>query len=79
MGACGFIGCAILLFLPETLNKPLPNNIEEIEQSGNKPNIFQILWKRLTPNDKPQQADIVLKKVSTMADEKQHMITYETL
>lgn len=63
MGTCGFIGCVILLFMPETLNKPLPNNIEEIEQVKNNPSFFQKLWKTLRAPDKPRQADIVLKKV----------------
>ncbi|KAG1682451.1 Solute carrier family 22 member 4 [Nymphon striatum] len=34
LGSCGIIGGVVLLFLPETFNKPLPGTIEEIEKSS---------------------------------------------
>ncbi|KAG1682444.1 Solute carrier family 22 member 6-B [Nymphon striatum] len=63
LGSCGIIGGIVLLFLPETLNKPLPETVDEIEKSTTTQSLPAKLVHKLFSSSSRKEPPIVLKSV----------------
>ncbi|KAG1682450.1 Organic cation transporter protein [Nymphon striatum] len=70
LGCCGIIGGIILLILPDTFNKPLPETVEEIEKSTKSQSLAITLVRKLCSYSSRKETPIVLKSVIILEEMK---------